>query len=101
MNREHQGNDLETQELVIETRLAAAARLLADGKVDDAERLYKQALAQAEAVAGEDAALAGLVVCDLMDLYEKQGRHKEVAPLMGRIREILLKYREVLLAVNS
>lgn len=93
-------NDLETQERVVETRLAAAAKLLAEGKLSDAERLYKQTLAQAEAVAGEDSAVAGLVVCDLMDFYEKQGRHAEAKPLWQQIRKILIAHLKELAQVG-
>lgn len=66
------------------------ARLLVDrGHLFQAERIYKTVLQQAETIDGEGA-LTGLVLLDLYEFYDKQGRHDEAAPAWERIRRILL-----------
>lgn len=80
----------EMQERVIEARLALAQAFVADGKGEEAERLYKQALDHAERIAGKDSPLAGSVLLDLIDLYEAQGKEQEVKDLWERVRKILL-----------
>jgi len=80
----------EMQERVIEARLALAQAFVADGKGDEAERLYKQALDHAEKIAGKDSPLAGSVLLDLIDLYEAQGKQEEVKALWDRVRKILV-----------
>lgn len=88
MNKAESPDDLDLQERVVKARLDAAQGLIDSGKPEEAERLYKQVLEQAEAVGGKDSPLAGLVLVDLYDLYFKQGRHDEGKPLWSRIREI-------------
>ena len=83
-------DDENMQERVVEARLAIAQTFIADGKAEEGERLYKQALTHAEAMAGKDSPLAGSVLLDLIDLYEAQGRHDEAKSLWGRVRKILL-----------
>jgi tetratricopeptide (TPR) repeat protein len=88
-----EGADLDgktMQERVVEARLALAQDFVADGKAEDAERVYNQALGHAEASAGENSPLAGSVLLDLIDLYEAQGRHDEAKALWARVRKILL-----------
>lgn len=83
-------DDGNMQERVVEARLALAQSFVADGKAEEAERLYKQTLGHAEVMAGKDSPLAGNVLLDLIDLYEAQGRHDEAKLLWGRVRKILL-----------
>lgn len=83
-------DDEDVQELVLKARLAAAQELIDSGKLEEAERMYKQALEQAEVVDGKDSPLAALVLIDLYDLYEKQGRHDEGKPLWSQIRQIAI-----------
>lgn len=90
-------NDENMQERVVEARLALAQSFVADGKAEEAERLYKQTLGHAEATAGKDSPLAGSVLLDLIDLYEAQGRHDEAKALWGRVRKILLVHLPQLL----
>ena len=51
--------------------------------------LYKSLLKQAE-MFEDDAYMTGVVLLDLHEFYEKQGRHDEAAPVWERIRKILL-----------
>lgn len=77
------------QALVVEARLSIGQSLIAEGKASDAERVYLQALRHAEAAAGKDSPLAGMVLLDLIDLYDAQDRRDETKPLWERIRKIL------------
>lgn len=79
--------DLQAQ--IVEARLCIGQSLIANGKAQDAERVYLQALSQAETAAGKDSPLAGMVLLDLIDLYDAQERHEETKPLWERIRKIL------------
>ncbi len=79
---------------IIETRKSFADEAMAAGRVDDAERLYKQALSQAEGMSENDSPLVGSVLLELHYLYEKQGRHDEARPVWARIRAIFIKCRE-------
>jgi hypothetical protein len=79
--------DLQAQ--IVEARLSIGQTLIAEGKAKDAERVYLQALQQAEAAAGKDSPLAGMVLLDLIDLYDAQDRRDETKPLWERIRKIL------------
>ncbi len=81
-----------TQTAVIETRLRAAKKLAAGGDVEQAERIFLQALKQAESVCGETGALTGMVLIDLVAFYESQGRADEAKPLWDRVRLVLLAY---------
>lgn len=90
-------DDENMQERVVEARVALAQSFAADGKAQDAERLYKQTLGHAEAMAGENSPLVGSVLLDLIDLYEAQGRHDEAKVLWGRVRKILLLHLPKLL----
>jgi tetratricopeptide (TPR) repeat protein len=90
MNGWDRDDEENIQERVVEARLALAQAFVADGKAEDAERLYKQTLGHAEASAGENSPLAGSVLLDLIDLYEAQGRHDEAKVLWVRVRKILL-----------
>jgi tetratricopeptide (TPR) repeat protein len=74
--------------LRIDAHLKAAKELAVSGSTDEAERMYKQALAQADRI-GESNTLAGLVLIEIADLYEKQGRFDEAEPAWERIRIIL------------
>lgn len=73
------------QERVIEVRLAIAHTLIANGRGQEAERIYKQALKHAEASTGPDSPITGMVLLDLFDLYEAQDRHGDAKPLWERI----------------
>jgi hypothetical protein len=77
---------------LIEARKGYAAEAIAAGRPEDGERLYKQALAQAENLSDQDS-LVGSVLLELFDLYEKQGRHDEARPVWARIRAIFIKLR--------
>lgn len=78
------------QELVVKAHLVIARSLLDSGKPEEAEEVYKQTLDQADAISGEGNLLAGLVLLELFELYENQGRHDEAAPVWSRIRQIVL-----------
>ncbi len=86
---------------IIEARKSYAAEAMADGRAEEAERWYKQALTQAETMSAEDSPLVGSVLLELFDLYEKQGRHDEAKPVWARIRAILIKCREQNLDAES
>jgi len=77
------------QTLVVEARLSIGQSLIAEGKAKDAERVYLQALRHAETAAGRDSPLAGMVLLDLIDLYDAQERREEAKALWERIRKIL------------
>lgn len=80
-------DDLQAQ--IVEARLCIGQTLIANGRAQDAERVYLQALNQAESASGKDSPLAGMVLLDLIDLYDAQERHEEAKALWERIRKIL------------
>ena len=82
----------DVQEFVLKARLAHAQMFIDSGKPEEAERIYKLALEQAEAAEGKDSPLAGLVLLELFDLYRKQGRDEEGKPLWNRMRKILMRH---------
>lgn len=51
--------------------------MVEDGKPEQAERIYKQVLRQAEMVTGETSALSGMVLIELFDFYEKRKRRTD------------------------
>lgn len=69
--------------------LTVAKLMVSRGHVCHAERVYKSLLKQAE-MFEDDAYMTGVVLLDLHEFYEKQGRHDEAAPVWERIRKILL-----------
>lgn len=69
--------------------LSVAKLMVERGQTFQAERVYKSVLQQAENMDGEGP-LTGLVLLDLHEFYEKQGRLDEAAPAWERIRRILL-----------
>jgi hypothetical protein len=73
----------------IEACLSVAKMMIDRGHTFQAERIYKTLLQQAETMDGEGP-LTGLVLLDLHEFYEKQGRLDEAAPAWERIRRILL-----------
>ena len=83
-------DSLEGEEYGIHACLLVANWLQSRGRIADAERVYKLALRQADALEGEESPLTGLVLLDLHDFYEKQGRHDEAAPVWERVRRILV-----------
>lgn len=84
--------DTNTQTTVIEMRLRAAKKLAEAGDVEQAERIFLQALKQAESVCGETDALTGMVLIDLVAFYDSQGRADEAKPYWKRVRLVLLAY---------
>ena len=60
------------------------------GKLEEAERLYKQTLRQAEADTDESNMLVALVLLEMFDFYENQGRNDEAKPIWSRMRKIVL-----------
>lgn len=70
--------------------LTAARILVARGHYLQAERVFKTVLRQAEEIDGEGP-LTGLVLLDLHDLYEKEGRADEARPVWERVRKILIR----------
>lgn len=83
-------DSLDGKEYGIHACLLVANWLQNRGRIADAERVYKLALRQADALEGEESPLTGLVLLDLHDFYEKQGRHDEAAPAWERVRRILV-----------
>ena len=83
-------DSLDGEEYSIQACLLVANWLQSRGRIADAERVYKLALRQADALEGEESPLTGLVLLDLHDFYEKQGRHDEAAPAWERVRRILV-----------
>ncbi|MFX6819273.1 tetratricopeptide repeat protein, partial [Acinetobacter baumannii] len=79
-------DSLDGEEYGIHACLLVANWLQSRGRIADAERVYKLALRQADALEGEESPLTGLVLLDLHDFYEKQGRHDEAAPAWERVR---------------
>lgn len=73
----------------LEACLSVAKMMVDRGHTFQAERIYKTVLHQAETIDGEGP-LTGLVLLDLHEFYEKQGRDDEAAPAWERIRRILL-----------
>lgn len=69
--------------------LTAASLLLKRGHVQQAERILKTLLKQAEQI-DDGGPLTGLVLIELHELYEYQGRNDEALPVWERIRKILL-----------
>ncbi|MGH2506323.1 MAG: tetratricopeptide repeat protein [Ktedonobacteraceae bacterium] len=82
--------DLQAQ--IVEARLSIGQTLIAEGKAADAERVYLQALKHAEKAAGQESPLAGMVLLDLIDLYEAKERHDEAKALWERVRNILMQH---------
>ena len=75
---------------IVETLLEHARQRRTKGRYAEAERISKKALDRAEAVTGKSSLLTGLVLMELLDLYDKQGREEESEALWHRIRDILL-----------
>lgn len=59
------------------------------GEISQTERFCKMILSKAER-SDDEGPLTGLVLLDLHDLYEQQGRHDEAAPVWARARKILI-----------
>jgi len=85
-------NEREVQELVLKARLDAARALVERGQEQEAERLYRQTLGQAEAVAGESSPLTGLVLLELIDFYDHFKRSDEAEILWYRLRQIAIAF---------
>lgn len=77
-------------ELILKARLVAAEELIAHGKPEQAERLLKKTLRQAESMSDESNMLVAFVLLEMFDFYEKQGRHDEAMPTWSRMRQIVL-----------
>ncbi|MBS2004313.1 MAG: tetratricopeptide repeat protein [Cyanobacteria bacterium SZAS LIN-5] len=75
---------------IIETLLTRAKVLQAKAQYAEAETLTKEALTRAEVSTGSTSLVTGLVLMDLLDLYDKLGRETEATALWERIRNILL-----------
>lgn len=75
---------------IIDALIVQAQRLRADGEYADAETIARKALERAEKRMGNLSLDTGLVLMELVELYDKQGREEESEPLWKRIREILL-----------
>jgi tetratricopeptide (TPR) repeat protein len=78
------------KELIAKARLGSAQELMHCGKLEEAERLYKQTLRQAEADTDESNMLVALVLLEMFDFYENQGRNDEAKPIWSRMRKIVL-----------
>jgi hypothetical protein len=79
------------QEHAVEAFLAAAKHMMDCGKAEQAERIYKQAMRLAEAEAGDNSALVGVVLVDYMRYLESQGRKPEAEALWERIRGVMVE----------
>ena len=79
------------------------AKRLAASKSDykPVEEMLKLALRQVESEEGEDSASAGLLILELCDLYEKQGREQEAVEMWQRLRQILTVYYPGAVEVKS
>lgn len=80
----------ELRKRVVEARAEYAGAAFARGDFIESERLYSNALRQAEMADGFYSPLAGSVLLGLHDLYEAQGREDEATETWERIRLILL-----------
>ncbi len=82
----------EIQENRLKARLETARKFVRGGQEEEAERLYKQALEDAEALAGESSPLVGLVLVDLIDFYDHCDRRHEGKLLWSRLRQVIIAY---------
>lgn len=82
-----------TAELTPEQEARALLRLgqmLADsGSEGPAEAVYRRALTIAETGMGKQSALAGSVLLELWDLYERTGREEEASQIWKRLTDLL------------
>lgn len=78
---------------IIDHRLALAQNLISTGKIFEAENLYKLTLRQFEDSLGKNDPLIGMVALDLIELYEAQGKEREVKGLQEQIREIFIVHQ--------
>lgn len=83
-------DERELQYRVVAARAEYARQLFERGQASEAERLYKQALAQAQALKGPDDFLTGWVLIDLVDVYDDQGRKEEAAQAWAQIRTVVI-----------
>ncbi|MFX6907628.1 hypothetical protein ABTH77_20460, partial [Acinetobacter baumannii] len=62
------------------------------GEYADADRLYKRGLIWSEERYGAQSAAVGLVLMEMVELYEKDGRQRDTARLQMRIGNIFRRY---------
>ena len=74
---------------IIDALIVKAQRLRAEGEYADAETIAQKALERAEKRMGNLSLDTGLVLMELVELYDKQGREEESEALWKRIRAIL------------
>lgn len=72
--------------------LAAAQAAMESGEYADADRLYKRGLIWSEERYGAQSAAVGLVLMEMVELYEKDGRQRDTARLQMRIGNIFRRY---------
>lgn len=72
--------------------LKMASSEVKSGLFEEAERTYRDALALSMEHHGADNAVTGLILLELMDLFERCGRVKEAEQIWGRIRKIIIGY---------
>lgn len=66
------------------------------GNFEQAERVYKSALAIAEKESGAESILVGYALFELSDLYEKQGDLEQARVIRKRLSSLLLpRYSEL------
>lgn len=67
------------------------------GNFEQAERVYKSALAIAETESGAESILVGYALYELSDLYEKQGDLEQARALRERLSSLLMPHYSKLL----
>jgi len=75
---------------LIDALIEQSRRLRADGEYTEAETIAQRALDRAEKSTGNLSLDTGLVLMELVEIYDKQGREIESETHWKRIREILL-----------
>lgn len=87
-----EANPVCKKSLLLRQILENAKNCIAAGQPAEAERIFLQALRDAEQIDGAESPLAAMVLIELYDLYEKQKRFDEGRPIWARIRKIATAY---------
>ena len=90
-------NKFLTTEQAVKGYLKLANLVENQGNFEQAERVYKSALAIAEKESGAESILAGYVLNELSDLYEKQGDLEQARALRERLSNLLMPHYSKLL----
>jgi hypothetical protein len=78
--------------LGLEQLLAVAREAFAGGDVEQAQLFYEQAVRKAELNYGEDNPAVGLVLIELLEVYEVQNDTAIAAQVFDRIRNIIVHH---------